>query len=124
MAEKPSEGSMRDVVAAVAGPRGWGETRESWLARAARAADVTYRQAKALFYGEITDPEHRAVRRMKAAAERQGRREAAELAAKFDSIARSMNAADQDFYSADVAALLSAARVLRGLDRSRTDGTG
>lgn len=120
MSEKSSE--MREAVATVAGPRAFHETRESWLARAARNAGISFRQAKSLFYGEITDPEHKAARRMLAAAERQGKREASDLADKFESIARSMNAADQDFYSADVAALIDAARALRGLARTRTDG--
>ena len=114
--------SMRELVAVVAGERGWGETRESWLARAARHAGVSYRQTKALFYGEITDPEHRAARRMKAAAEKDGKQEAEALAQRFETIARSINAADQDFHSADVAALLHAARALRGLDRAGTGG--
>lgn len=110
---------MRELVAAVAGPREWGETRESWLARSARMAGVTYRQAKAVFYGEITDDDHRSVRRMKQAArELRGRREAQELAAQFESIARSAHEADTDFHSEDVAALVHAARILRGFDRT------
>lgn len=112
MSEKVS--GMREWVAAVAGPIGWGENRKSWLAKAARLAGVTNRQAKALFYGEITDPEHKAARRMKEAA---GRHEARNLAAQFESLAHSLNVRDADFHSQDVAALISAARSLRNLDR-------
>ena len=90
MAEKSSEGAMRELVTAVAGTRGWNETLEAWLARAARQAGVTYRQAKALFYREIDDPEHKAARRMKLAAERKAKQEAGALAQRFTSIAEAL----------------------------------
>lgn len=113
---------MRDVIAAVAGPREWNDTRESWLGRAARRAGITYRQAKALFYGEITDPEHKAARRMLDAAQKNGTKEAQELADRFETIARSLHATDQDHYGPDIAALVHAARALRGLAGAGTDG--
>lgn len=113
MSEKVS--AMREWVAAVAGPMAWSENRKGWLARAAREAGVSVRAAKALFYGEITDPEHKAARRMKEAA---GRHEARNLASQFESLAHSLNVRDADFHSSDIAALVSAARTLRGLDRS------
>lgn len=69
MSEKLSGVWMRDLVALVAGPRSWSDTRESWLARAARRAGISYRQCKALFYGEIVDPYHRSARLMRDAAE-------------------------------------------------------
>lgn len=116
--------SVREFVTAVAGPRGWNETRESWLARSARQAGVSYRAAKALFYGEITDPDHKAARRMRDAATKKARQEAANLAAQYQRIAEAMNVTDPDFYSADVAALLSAARLLSGKDRTGDNGGG
>ncbi len=119
MAEKFSKGvSMRELVAAVAGPRMDTDTRDSWLRRAARNAGSTYRQAKALFYGEITDPHHRTVSKFREAA---GRHEARNLAAQFESLANALNIRDADFHSADRDALISAARALRGLDRTGTD---
>jgi hypothetical protein len=118
--KRSGDTTMRELVAAVAGPRSWGENRKSWLSRAARSAGVTFRQAKALFYGEITDPEHKAARRMKEAA---ARHEAKQLAGQFEGLAVSLNQRDADFHSADIAALLSAARVLRGLDRTGDDGS-
>lgn len=120
--EKSSEASMRDAIATVAGPRQWADTRESWLARAARRAGVSFRQAKALFYGEITDPNHLVARRFRDAALEIGRKEARSLADQFESIAGAMNASDQDFYRADIAALIDAARALRHLDRPGTEG--
>lgn len=120
MPEKFSK--MRTLVAAVAGPRTEFDTRESWLARAARTAGISYRQCKAAFYGEISDPEHKTIRRLQAAAEREAKREASELAVTFERIARGMNAADPNFYSATSSALLDVARSLRGMDRARNSG--
>lgn len=120
VSEKVS-GSMRELVAAVAGPREWGDTRESWLARAARRANVSYRQAKALFYGEITDPEHKAARRMRIAA---GRHEAEQLAHRFETLAVALDVRDAGFHSPDIAALVHAARALRGLAGAGDDEAG
>ena len=120
MLEKLSGVRMRELVAAVAGPILPTDNRESWLRRAARNAGTSYRQAKALFYGEIVDPYHSAVTRFKEAA---GRHEAKNLAAQFESLANSLNIRDADFHSEDIDSLVHAARVLRGLDRSGTDKT-
>jgi hypothetical protein len=119
LAEKLSGDPMRELVASVAGPREWGDTRESWLSRAARRAGVSYRQAKALFYGEITDADHKTARRMREAA---GRHEAAQLAQRFEALAGSLQSRDADLRCSDVAALLHAARALRDLDRSGNSG--
>lgn len=124
MSEKFSEGQMREAISVVAGSRGWFETREAWLARAARKAGISFRACKALWYGEITSEENKAARRMLDAATKEGRAEAKALASQFERIAGSLNVTDADFHSADVAALLDAARALRGLDRARTDGEG
>lgn len=113
---------MRDAIAAVAGPRSDFDNRESWLARAARRSGVTCRMIKALWYGEITDREHKAARRVLEAAERHGRKEANDLAGKFEIVANALSSRDTDFHSSDIAALLSAARALRGLDGAGTDG--
>ena len=112
--------SVRTEIAAVAGSREWGDTRESWLARVPRRVPtVTFRTVKALWYGEIDDPGHWAARDIRRAAEIvEARKEAAALASQLESIAGSLNAKDADFYSADVSALVSTIGKLRGLDRS------
>lgn len=115
MREKLSrEYALRDLVSAVAGPRLDTDTRQSWLRRAARQAGVTYSQARKLFYGDIADPYHRTATRFREAA---GRYEATNLAAQFEGLAQSLHVRDADFHGEDIAALLSAARSLRGLDR-------
>jgi len=103
--------SMRELIAAVAGPRLDGDNRKSWLNRAARKSGLSFRSVKAVFYGEITDENHSAVRLLKYAA----RERAQTLASRFETIARGMESADPDFYRADVLGLIDAARALRGL---------
>jgi hypothetical protein len=110
--------SMRELVAAVAGPILPEDNRESWLRRAARNSGASYRQAKALFYGEITDPHHRTVSLFREAA---GRNEARNLASQFQSLASALNVADPDFHRDTIAALLGAARALGSLDSARTE---
>lgn len=111
--------SVSKEIAIVAGPKNWGDTRESWLARVPRkVSTVTFRTVKALWYGEITDPMHWAARDIRRAAELiEARSEASTLADKYEAIAGGLDARDADFHSADVAALIHAARILRGLDR-------
>lgn len=109
--------SMRDLVAAVAGPLRFSDNRKSWLNRAARNSGLSFRSVKAVFYGEITDERHPAVRILQFTL----RERAQELAVRFETIARGMESADPDFYRADVLGLIDAARALRGLDRSGDD---
>lgn len=106
--------NWRDEVTWACGPLSHGDTRESWLARGARRSRVTYRQIKALFYGETSDPKFSVAVSVRSAAE-QARREAAALASRFESIAGGLNATDPDFHRSDVAALIDSARALRGL---------
>ena len=58
---------MRTAVTTLAGERRWHDTRESWLAGAARKAGISYRQAKAFFYGEARNPSVETVERVRAA---------------------------------------------------------
>jgi hypothetical protein len=122
MSEKQSRGvsSVRREIAIVAGPRDWCDTRESWLARVPRKVQtVTFRTVKALWYGEITDPEHWAARDIRRAAELiEAKQEAASLASQFQTIAGGMRATDQDFYSTEIDRLERLARIIGGLDRA------
>lgn len=114
---------VSELIEAVAGARQWSDTRQSWINRAARRAGISYRAAKAIYYGEITDPEHRAVRRLVDAAGTNARREATELADKLDTIARGMRASDPDFHGADISALVYVARKLRNCFGTGDDGS-
>jgi hypothetical protein len=57
--ENPKESAVmsatvraNEMLRVVCGPRGWNDTRESWLARGARAVGLSPRRARALFYQE------------------------------------------------------------------------
>lgn len=116
MSEKPSAGSpMRDAVSVLAGQWGPVETRESWLARAAKRAGVSYRTIKAIWYGEIDSPEHKSAQQVLEAAKKHGRQEADELAARLDTLTRALRSADEDFHQSQIVAFSNAARELRGL---------
>jgi len=108
----------------VAGPREWGDTRESWLARVPRKVPtVSFRTVKALFYGEIDDPDHWAARDIRRAAEIiEARKEASALADQYQNIIGGLRAADENFYSADINRLERIARLLGAADRSRIEG--
>jgi hypothetical protein len=123
--EKSSgEKDVRREIAIVAGPMGWGDTRESWLARVPRKVPtVSFRTVKALFYGEIEDPDHWAARDIRRAAELiEARKEAAALAVQYQHTIGGLRAADENFYSAEIDRLERIARLLGVVDRSRTEG--
>lgn len=119
---------MREEIGCVAGPRHWGDTRESWLSRVPRAVKkmlgtqsetVSFRAVKALWYGEITDADHHAARDVRRAAEIiKAREEAAKLATTFQIVAEKMRAAHHTDLSADIARLERVARLLGGGDRA------
>ena len=108
--------NWRDEIALVAGP--FDGNRKGWLSRAARKSGATYRQIKALYYGEMIDPKLSVAECVLAAA----RVEAMALASQFESIAGGLNATDSDFHCHDINALLDTARKLRGLDSAGNKG--
>lgn len=112
--------NVRREIAIVAGPKDWGDTRESWLGRVPRRVKtVSFRTVKALWYNEISDPEHWAARDIRREAELiQARQEAAELASQYQQIAGGMRATDTDFYRTEIDRLERLARIIGGLDRT------
>lgn len=116
--------SVREAISVLAGPREWGATRESWLASAARKTAkstrvISFRMMRALWRGEIKDENHWAAREVRRQAElAKARKEAADVADRYEQIAEGLRVQDADFFGADIAALVHAARILRGLDRA------
>ncbi len=103
--EKPSgDSSVRTEIAIIAGPKDWGDTRESWLARVPRkVSTVSFRTVKALWYGEIQDADHWAARDIRRAAEAiQAQRAAATLADKYQSIAGALRVQDPEFHQPQI----------------------
>lgn len=119
MLEKSSKMCVRQAMIEVAGsPPGYGE-QPRWLHAVAGKIGSSYRTARSLWLGEIKNPEHWAAKAVRREAEiAKAKREAAELASQFEKLAGRLDAKGQNTYSADVAALLDAARVIRGLDRT------
>lgn len=116
MSEKASAMSTVAAIETIAGPyRG---NRKGWLASVSKAVNgVSYRTVRAFWYREIEDEDHLAAQAIRrTAAELKAKREAKDLASQFETIAGGLNARDPDFHSADIAALVHAARILRGLD--------
>lgn len=108
--------SVRREIAIVAGPKDWNDTRESWLARVPkRVKTVSFRTVKALWYGEIEDPNHWAARDIRREAEIvEAKREAAALAQQYQQIAGGMRAQDEIFFSAEIDRLERLARIIGG----------
>ena len=59
---------MKEKVKLLAGPWVDSDTKEARIARAARAAGISFRQAKSLYYGETQDPRSSVVERVREAA--------------------------------------------------------
>jgi hypothetical protein len=123
---------VRTEITFLAGPRQWGDTRGSWLARVPKiikralgteAETVSVRMVKSLWYGEISSGEHHAARDIKRAVEViKARDEARALAEKYQSLIGGMRAAHPDTsnpYSEDIARLERIARILGGESRPR-----
>lgn len=112
--------SVREEIALVAGPREWGDTRDSWLARVSkRVPTVTFRTVRALWYGEIHDNDHWAARDIRRAAEIVKAKQ--EAAAHADHIRQSIERLrhqDQDFFSAEIDRLERAIGRLGTFDRA------
>ena len=98
----------------------WSDTRESWLARVPRKVQsVTFRTVKALWYGEITDPEHKAARAIQRAADAiLEKREREAAASQLDTMAAGLLVRDPDFYGEEVRQYIHAAHLLRTMART------
>lgn len=95
---------MRQSIISLAGVRGWGETRQRWIEKAARKAGISYRTTKSLFYSEMPDPKASIVARVRQAAEKkltsregQAQNEFARLESRLRHIEKHLAAIDPDF---------------------------
>lgn len=108
------ETDWRQEVTWACGPRLETDTRESWFARGAKKCGVGWRQLKALFHREVTDPKYSIGERVKNAAA-EARREALEYAHQIERMARGMECADENFYRAEIDRAFFEAHRLRAL---------
>ncbi len=105
---------MRKAVVDLAGPRAVFDSRARWLERAARAAGISPRMAKALFYCEIADPKNSVVEKIRAARARKkkdeallhaGQDELQQIRDRLSRLESSLRVADADFHSDQIDAL-------------------
>ncbi len=108
--------NWKDEISVIAGP--FEGNRKSWLARAARRAAVSYRQVRALYYGESTNPRHETAASIIEAANearlREARRDAQQVAGLYRQYAETLAATDPNSNRSEIDALLTAARILGG----------
>lgn len=95
------ETNWRQDVIWICGPRLATDTRESWFARGAKKCGVGWRQLKALFHGEVTDPKFSIGERVKIAAA-EARKEAIEHARQLESLVSRMQSTGPDFYREEI----------------------
>lgn len=103
-----SAAHWRASIEALAGDPQWSDTRESMIARAARKAGVSYRSARALYYGETKDPRYSVGSKIDRMAQHQADR--------FDAIASSLEATDPEFHRATIDRYRALALRIRGTD--------
>ncbi len=107
----------RELVEEIAGPApAYGE-QARWFYKAASKCGLSVRQVEALWREECKDPKISIGIKVLAAAVR-ARKEACELATRFENAAGSLNAKDKDFYGSDILSLIEQARRLRGMGRA------
>jgi hypothetical protein len=112
--------NVRREIAIVAGPKDWGDTRESWLARVPRKVKtVSFRTVKALWYGEIHDDNHWAARDIRRAAELiEAQKEATAHASRIQSAIAARRLADPDFFGEEIDRLERVLSRIGSLDRA------
>lgn len=109
----------KNEIGSIAGPFLPNDTKQSWLARASRRANISLRHITSLYYGHVKDPKFSVASSVLSAAElariEATRREAAQLATRFEITAGGLNAKDADFFGSEINSLLDAAHILRAM---------
>jgi len=112
--------NWQQEIGAIAGP--YEGNRKGWLARASHRAGVSFRQIKALYYGQTSNPRHDTAARVLSAADKarqqEARRDALMVADVFNRHAAALANIDPDFHRPEIDAFLAAARAISGRDRT------
>ena len=110
---------MKREIAILAGPRGWGDTRESWLARVPeKVPGLSLRIIKALWYGEIDDKHWAAIEIRNAVELIEAQRELQKLRERQKIFDEHLRVIDEGFHSQEIARDLAA--ILKLGDKNRT----
>ena len=114
--------NWKDEIGSIAGPFLPTDTKQSWLSRAARRADVSLRHITSLYYGHAKDPKYSVASSVLSAAEQarleDARRDAARLADIYASAAGGLREIDENFHRETIDALVHASRVFGSVDRA------
>ena len=111
--------SVREALAILAGDKSWNDTRESWLARAQRRLKyISFRTIKSIWYGEISSPDHWAVREIRREAKLiEARKQTAALAQQYQKLIRGLtHEPDPDLYRDEICQLERIVRLLGDFD--------
>lgn len=112
----------KNEIGSIAGPFLPNDTKQSWLARASRRANVSLRHITSLYYGHAKDPKYSVASNVLSAAEQarleDARRDAARLADIYASAAGGLREIDENFHRETIDALVHASRVFGSLDRA------
>lgn len=114
---------MKREIAILAGPRGWGDTRESWLARVPeKVPGLSLRIIKSLWYGEIDDRHWAAIEIRNAVDLIETQRRIARLTEQYEKIARGLLIVDPDMYGGTARQYLDLVHELRAEISARAEG--
>jgi hypothetical protein len=95
---------MKREIAMLAGPRGWGDTRESWLARVPeKVPGLSLRIVKGLWYGEIDDKHWAAIEIRNAVEIIETQRELQKLMERQKIVIERLRVIDEAFHSQEIA---------------------
>ena len=114
-------------ISDIVGPIRPGDTKDSWLGKAHDVVvqfnkNVSFRQLRDLFQGYVTDPKYSVAISVLSAAEQarlqEAKCDAKKLAGIYKRNADALTAIDADFHQEQIDALVTAARILSGENRS------
>ncbi len=107
----------KELIEEIAGPAPSYGGQARWFFKAATECKLSARQVEALWREECKDPKISIGIKVLAAAVR-ARKEANELATRFENAAGALSAKDKDFFGSDILFLIEQARRLRGMGRA------
>lgn len=114
--------NWKDQIGLIAGPYLPTDTKQSWLARAARKCSLSLRHIQSLYYGHVSDPKFSVAASILCAADlariEEAKRDVAKVAVLYRQHAERLETIDADFHREQIDALVCAAHILGGRDRA------
>ena len=116
--------SMREEIAAIAGPFEWSDNRKSWLSRVPQRVEqltgtrLSLRLIRAAWHNEITENHWAALELHRAVEIIEYQRELATVKQRHEILMHRLAAVDEDFHRPTIAQMFDEIRRLRGKDRT------